>query len=392
MASWTLTRTLQYLQYQLLIAVRYSLHGYGAFFLLVWLGFGCYQTYAEYVSPTPESFDFITRTKLRRATSYNPDIYPDFIKSGSTPQELVYLSQAIERLDFELERPGHWEKVDENWRKGYIDSLRRLAVLDEKLERNDEALKVYEKLVSLKDLTPGKDYADTQVYACLRASKILEYEGHDTRAEEMLHRAISFAEQVSKPLVRPSSASFSEKTDTTMVPDDVAPKPLLLKAKTELAVFYARHDNFPEALAILLSILQSRRSVAAPADPGRSVSAEKISDPCAEASTMTYIGEILFALGEKRQGVAWTSEAFEKAVPLKELRGACKDCAIISGQNAAKMIGLLKDEIVENAEKPKFWRLWKEDVEGTVKELKKKVEQWEKAVGELETIRITRGT
>jgi hypothetical protein len=81
-----------------------------------------------------------------------------------------------------------------------------------------------------------------------------------------------------------------------------------------------------------------------PAKPGESISAKEISDPCAESATMTYLGGLLFAMGDDQQGLAWTKEAYRKSEGLAELRGACKERAIVAGKNVARMLEIMKEK------------------------------------------------
>lgn len=163
---------------------------------------------------------------------------------------------------------------------------------------------------------------------------------------------------------------------------------LLLKALTELGVFHARYGRAELALDLFTRVLAARRSAGPPADPESVEAVEAVGDPCAEAATMTYIGEVLFAMGQQREGVAWSREAFERSVELADVRGRCKECAIVVGRNLSAMVALMKEE--GGKEEKKGWGglFGKGKREVVVEE--ESPEKWEEAVRVLEGIRATK--
>lgn len=187
-----------------------------------------------------------------------------------------------------------------------------------------------------------------RVAAGLRVAKIAEFRRDDGAAEAALRDAV---------------AAAGEEREA------------LLKALTETAVFHARRGAEEVALELLTRVLAVQRAAGS-------------TDPCAEAATMTYIGEVLFALGERRQGVAWSKEAFERSAGLAELRAKCKECAIVAGRNLSAMAALMEQETGREGRKAgRFSRFFA----NTETEPVESVEKWEEAVSALEQIRVSKG-
>lgn len=197
-----------------------------------------------------------------------------------------------------------------------------------------------------------------RVAAGLRVAKIAEFQGDDEAAFVALEGAVGVAEK-------------KEEAGGA-----------LLKALTEMAVFRARRGEAEAALELLTRVLGVRRATAA-------------GDPCAEAATMTYIGEILFALGERREGVAWSKEAFGRSAGLAELRGKCRECAIVAGRNLSAMAALMEEEEAAAGRAGKKQKragrfsgfFAKTETETAAAE---SAEKWEDAVRALEQIRVSK--
>lgn len=260
----------------------------------------------------------------------------------------------------ELETAG-WEGRDRGWKSGYISALKYLAELCEHEGRISDAQQHYQRIMDLPREEDGQ-WQEMKLVAALRVSKIAEFRKDVVTAEEALVRAVDGALPLGASLV---GLPAGEST------------PLLVKAVTELGVFYARHGREREALELFTRVLAARRSKGV---------TEGVADPCAEAATMTYIGEVMFAMGDRRQGVAWTKEAFARSEELAGVKGACRECAIVAGRNVGTMLALMEEEGRGRGKEGRWKGLFakKESVEESV-------EDWDKAVKELESIRTTRG-
>ncbi|KAI5801412.1 hypothetical protein DFH27DRAFT_622515 [Peziza echinospora] len=161
------------------------------------------------------------------------------------------------------------------------------------------------------------------------------------------------------------------------------PPNLLLHTATELGVHYSRHAHLPKALPIFLSILRART------DPAAN---EATADPCEVAKVMSYLGEVLWASGKKKQGLAWVRKAVGKAIPLVEMRGACRDCAVYAAGNEVVMLRKLAEE--RGGEKKGRssgsggWGLWRGGSGGREGEMAEEEEEerrrWEGEIGEAE--------
>jgi len=77
-----------------------------------------------------------------------------------------------------------------------------------------------------------------------------------------------------------------------------------------------------------------------------------------------------------------------KSEALAELRGACKDCAIVAGRNVANMLELMKDRKAHAASSGGRWFRFGAD---KTLEPDGSAEEWERNVLELERIRHTKG-
>lgn len=288
-----------------------------------------------------------------------------------------------------------WAGKSSGWRKGYMICLKYLAELEEHEGMVDDARAHYQQILQLprEGQVEEELWQEERVAAALRISKICEFKKDLPGAQAALVNAVSFARGS-----RPTSEGTPAILDgLPLLPDPRSREntPLFLKALTELSIFYARNGRQHLALELLTTILRARRSAPPPPKPGDSVSANEISDPCAEAVTMTYLGELLFAMGSGQQGLAWTKEAYQKSEGLAELRGACKECAIVAGRNVSRMLEIMKEE---RGSAPTGGRGWfrrgvekpSEQNEGR-EEWERSIEEWERSTQELEKIRVTKG-
>jgi tetratricopeptide (TPR) repeat protein len=230
----------------------------------------------------------------------------------------------------ELAESG-WAGKSQGWRKGYMISLKYLAELEEHEEMLGDARAHYQQMLQLprEDEREEDLWREERVAAGLRVSKICEFKKDLLGAQAALMDAVSFARLGS---VDKGAGMVLDELPPLPDPTSKENTPLFLKALTELSIFYARNDRRHLALELLTTILRARRAATPPAKPKASISAKQISDPCAESATMTYLGELLFAMGDDQQGLAWTKEAYRKSENLAELRGACKEFAIMAGE------------------------------------------------------------
>lgn len=363
--------TKEYLLRESLIAARIVVYGYTAIFITGCIAFTAAIVYVENNNPTPDSLPW----KARFGIAFTR-VLLTWTKNRWGAIEIM--KDIIDGL----EKQG-WKGKDGGWRRGYIMALKLLAEIEEGDDQLDAAREHYQRIVNTPRESERQEnqWIDIKLAAALRVSKIAEFQKDLDAAEAALRDAVYIA---LPPRSLPEPITTEEVPELPN-PESAENTTLLLKAVTELAIFLARHNREEQALELFTRVLAARRNFPAPEDPTDSKSAEVVSDPCAEAETMTYIGEILFAMGDKKQGVAWSKEAYGRSEPLAEFRGACKECALVAARNISTMATLM--EGVEES-KGRWSRFF-----GSTKELGEveSAEKWDEAVALLEKIRVTRG-
>lgn len=340
-------QTKAYLIRESLIAARIVTYGYSLLFVGGLLATTAALIATEQSHPTPPTLPWRTRTALTLSRAIAA-------WTGHRPAATVVLRSALEELELAPQRRSA------AWRLAHQQTLGQLAEFAELAEDPSGAWELWQRLADTPTAT-----ADARVAAGLRVAKLAEFQRDDAAAEAALLGAVA----------------AGEKAGGTA----------LVTALTEMAVFQAckRGDRFA-ALELLTRVLATRRAAGRPVDPGSAEAASMVADPCAEAATMTYIGEILFALGERREGVAWSKQAFSQSAELAELRGKCKECAIVAGTNLSAMAALMEAEAAA-AEGEKGRAGWFSGFFGkTETEPAESVHKWDEAVRELEQIRASK--
>lgn len=171
------------------------------------------------------------------------------------------------------------------------------------------------------------------------------------------------ARKASPPEITPAMLPPADDMEANTAP--------LLAAVSELAIFLARHGELTPALDLLGRVLLARRAHASSSlfpsssplstpQPQTSTTTDitttttttatrsrKRTDPrafstspgdaCAIATTTAAIGELLWALGKRADGVAWEQKAFDDTRGLADYRRACKDCALVAAENLVRM-------------------------------------------------------
>ncbi|KAH8149155.1 uncharacterized protein LAJ45_06694 [Morchella importuna] len=353
-------KTREYLLRESLIAARIVVVGYTAIFVTTVLAFTGALLYVESTSPTAPSLPRTARFGITFAR----------VLQRFAPSQ-TWL--AIEVLRDTVQRMPPWDGQSAQWCRGYISAMKLLAELLEEEDQHAEAREWYQRILDTpRERDDDAEWADLKVAAALRVSRIAAFMGDMEGAERALVRGV----ECTVPLGEEDGGVFPASSVEG------------LKASTELGVFYARCEREPEALEIFTRVLAARRRVLPPVDPADSKAAEVVSDPCAEAVTMAYIGEVMFSMGDRQQGVAWSKEAYDRSEPLAQLRGKCKECALVAAKNISAMIKLMEEGQNEQKEKKSSWRLFS----GASKaEEKENLGEWENRVLRLESIRATKG-
>lgn len=241
----------------------------------------------------------MARYYLRLSRERNPYFY--FGDDKGLDKTLEYLDKCIEEL----------EKIPGGTKDGIAEVRKERGRVFEKMGFWDKAEKEYE--IAMEAGGKGSTFASN------RLAKIREWQGDVEGAEEALMVALKEAEK-----------------------EDV------VDAMFELGVFVARHGREAEGLQMVTEVLAMRKAIEKEViDPKRWT--PSAGDPCKIAATQAVVGELLFALGKKEEGIQWSEGAFEKGWKMADFRTKCKDCALITAGNLIRMGEILE----EDAEKMK---------------------------------------
>lgn len=337
-------QTKAYLLRESLIAARIVTYGYSLLFAGALIATTALLLHTENAHPTPPSLPW--RARIALTLSRTLTLWSSH--RAATTHSLRVVLEELE-LCSAPENPA--------WIHAHVHTLQQLAGILELDDDVETARGLWQRVFDTADAEPG-----ARVAAGLRVAKIAEFQGDDEAAFVALEGAVGVAEK--------------KKEEAGEA---------LLRALTEMAVFRARRGEAEAALELLTRVLGVRRATAA-------------GDPCAEAATMTYIGEVLFALGERREGVAWSKEAFGRSAGLAELRGKCRECAIVAGRNLSAMAALMEEEEAAAAAAGRAGKKQKRagrfsgffaktETETAAAE---SAEKWEDAVRALEQIRVSK--
>lgn len=233
------------------------------------------------------------------------------------------------------------------------------------------------------------------------------------RSEQEAERLFTLAYTLAAEDAGIPSTTTPTPTPPGVLPPTVPPHhltPTLLTAAAELGIHHARFKHLSQALPIFLSLLRARTSVdprsLKPADTERG----GIADPCEIGKVQAYIGEVLWAAGEREQGVEWERRAVETVTgvgngrggssSLVEERAGCRDCAVLAAGNWVVMVRRMLEEMErgeeKGGEKGRGWSLglWR----GKSGEGGRRREEWEGELGVAEEclkgvlgVRVSRG-
>jgi tetratricopeptide (TPR) repeat protein len=264
----------------------------------------------ESTRPTPSSYPWTTRYYIRRARI--PNAWNPFTGEAFTDAErLGYLEDALR----EVGRQGLKGAVVAQLRRERAECLERLL-------RWEDAESEY--AAALREPMAAKD---VRVECAHRLAKIREWRGDGEGALQALETGLEAAE---------------------------GEEPVRLKALSEMAVFLARRGDVGKALELATEVLRRRREKRGELLEGEERRfTEKVGDPCRIAAAEAMVGELMFAVGRRDEGVRWTEDAFRKAWELVDYRLACKECAGVAASNLIKMGAAIEKEAL--AEKEGWW-------------------------------------
>ncbi|KAI5812837.1 hypothetical protein BZA77DRAFT_322969 [Pyronema omphalodes] len=295
------------------------------------------QRRIELENPTPESWPQMARYYLRLSRERNPYFY--FGDDKGIDKTLEFLDWCIEEL----------EKIPGGAKDGIAEVRKERGRVLEKMGFWDQAEKEYE--IAMNAGGKGASFASN------RLAKIREWKGDVDGAEEALMVALKEAD-----------------------------KENMVDAMFELGVFKARHGRIAEGLQMVTEVLAMRRALEKEViDPKRWTPSP--GDPCKIAATEAVVGELLFALGKKEEGVQWSESAFENGWKMADFRTKCRDCALVTADNLIKMGEILE----KDAEKmKKGWFSGDKKKKELLAEAQRLKTEYDDRKFELEAIKVVR--
>ncbi|KAI5779052.1 hypothetical protein EDC01DRAFT_755865 [Geopyxis carbonaria] len=261
--------------------------------------------------PTCSAWPWLARYYLRMSRLPNP--WNPWGKPQRDADVKYYLDAALDAVDGREPPAGHVGNA-EAWREELIRLRKARGEWYETHSKWTDAQREYEAALAVPLRAEGG-----RVAVAARLARILEWQAHAQGALDVLTAAQGWAAAGGDACV--------------------------LDAKTEVAAYHARHGDLGRALELLGEVLIARRAAPRVADPREFTDAP--GDPCKEAATMAGIGELMFAVGKRAEGVRWSEAAWERAWRDAEYRVACKECAGVAAGNLVKMGELMMKEAEE---------------------------------------------
>ncbi|KAF8425625.1 hypothetical protein EV426DRAFT_701604 [Tirmania nivea] len=373
--------------------------------------------YLELQSPTPKIYDLSTRSALHSAY-YAKEWEGDLARAAG------FLNEAVGRIEEVVAQRGGWEAVRVlgwGWEEGvsrYVNVLGELGELEEKLGYRKRAAGRWRRVLEFcGEGSPVRECVGKgeRVRAALRLGGLLDEAGdveggaggvEVEESEDEVSRKREKREKEAEGLFTLAYLLAAEdvgmesrlaRETPGVIPAGERLSRDLLNAATELGIHYARFKRLDKALPVFLSLLRARSSVS----PTKEMTTRGgLADPCEIGKVEAYLGEVLWAVGERRQGVEMEKRALETVERLVEERAGCRDCAVFAGGNLVVMLRKLLEEVEErNAKGKKLdagWWLWKrrdeEEVGKTgVEELEREVEEAEDMLRGVLGVRVTKG-
>ncbi|KAI5846001.1 hypothetical protein BZA05DRAFT_407651 [Tricharina praecox] len=280
---------------------------------------------AETSQPTPPSWPLRARYYLLRARM--PNAWNPLVERKTDEEMQRMYDRALEAVV-----GGGGEGAGGGWELVLLRKERGEA--QEKLRDWDKAEAEYRAALEV-----PADAPRLKVEAANRLARIREWRGDAVGALEALEQAVRIAGGPALP-----------------TPGDRRNTPELMGAVGEMAVFLARHGEIGRALEMATDVLVRRKT----AEAGREVKdpkryTEAVGDPCRVAVSEATVGELLFAIGKRDEGLRWSEGAFHKAWELVDYRLACKECAGIAAANLVQMGKILEEEALLMEEGKKGW-------------------------------------
>lgn len=224
------------------------------------------------------------------------------------------------------------------WLSGYADLLVRKGRLLELFERSEEARAAFQASYDLK--WGSREFKSI---AAIQLGKYAAADGDFKAAEEYHVAAIHAAAPVGSKMADLLQAG--DVHNGIIIPPNSEVSDQLYNAEIELGKFWATTNKLAPALEVFLGILRSVKEKRAP-KAGTSKLTRELDPKCFEGRVMEYIGEIMWARGQKQDAVTWVESSYYESYPMSSTTVECGLCASMAMENVAKMytkLGLEKD-------------------------------------------------
>ncbi|CDO53243.1 hypothetical protein DV495_003411 [Geotrichum candidum] len=224
------------------------------------------------------------------------------------------------------------------WLSGYADLLARKGRILELFERSEEARAAFQASY---DLKWGSH--EFKSIAAIQLGKYAAADGDLEAAEQYHIAAIHAAAPVGSKMAELLQAG--DVANGIIIPPRTEVSDQLYNAEIELGKFWATTGKLAPALDVFLGTLRSVKEKRAP-KAGTSQLTRELDPKCFEARVMEYIGEIMWARGQKQDAVTWVESSYYESYPMSSTTVECGLCATMAMENATKMyhsLGLEKD-------------------------------------------------
>lgn len=218
--------------------------------------------------------------------------------------------QYYERLLNELIHGSDGKVVNLNeqtpeWLAGYADIAIRLGLSQEMLDERESAK---EALSSGLSIPYGQKNLKSR--ASIQLAQYELEEGNLQNSESHLVNALNYESAMNKGKVSLNASNLTEES---------------VRAATELGKTYVKQNRLEEALALFLS---SHKAISS-----NNFKPEK----CFAPTLVSYISEVLWAMGNEKDGIIWAESAYHES-NLKGIESVeCGLCAKMSALNLSSM-------------------------------------------------------
>uniref|UniRef100_A0A060T7P3 ARAD1D04686p n=1 Tax=Blastobotrys adeninivorans TaxID=409370 RepID=A0A060T7P3_BLAAD len=277
-------------------------------------GIGCLYLYTtwklERVQPIPSDWSFKQKLLGLAGVNHHMDERHDMV--------VKYYEDLINQLV--LDKNGNVIDLDTKtpaWLSGYADIAIRLGLSKDALGQTDDAIRALESGLSV---PYGQKALKAQAATVLSRIKV---------AQDKLKEAEQLSEE---------SAGYTgiqmgrSRSGGMLVQDDKSPSTgEEIEALTQLAKVYVKQKRLNDALNLLLGVQKRVKKL-------------EEDSKCYEAVTMSYIAEVLWGLGQKKDAIVWGEGSYYNAFPNSRGTPECGLCAKIAAGNLSTMYKKVDEE------------------------------------------------